>query len=70
MFDVIAQGDGPLFMDPDPDKARAFFRTKKRAMVNKLMTVREAVDKFVHDGEYLAIGDSGPTGIPPPSATR
>jgi len=64
MFDVIAQGDGPLFMDPDPDKAREFFRTKNRAMVNKLMTVREAVEKFVHDGEYLAIGGFGANRIP------
>jgi glutaconate CoA-transferase subunit A len=64
MFDVIAQGDGPLFMDPDPDKAREFFRTKKRALANKLMTVREAVEKFVHDGEYLAIGGFGANRIP------
>lgn len=64
MFDVIAQGDGPLFTDPDPDKARAFFLEKNRAMVNKRMTVSEAVDEFVHDGDYLAIGGFGANRIP------
>ncbi len=64
MFEVIAEGDGPLFMDPDPDKAREFFRTKTRAMVSKVMTVKEAVSRFVHDGEYLAIGGFGANRIP------
>ncbi len=64
MFEVIAEGEGPLFMDPDPDKAREFFRTKTRAMVNKVMTVSEAVSKFVHDGEYLGIGGFGANRTP------
>ncbi len=64
MFEVIAEGEGPLFMDPDPDKAREFFRTKTRAMVNKVITVKEAVEKFVHDGEYLAIGGFGANRVP------
>ena len=29
MFEVVAQGEGPLFMDPDADKAREVFRHKK-----------------------------------------
>jgi glutaconate CoA-transferase subunit A len=64
MFDVVAQGEGPLFMDPDADKAREFFRHKKRALINKVMTVKEAVEKFVHDGDYLAIGGFGANRIP------
>lgn len=64
MFDVVAEGSGPLFMDPDADKAREFFRTKTRAMTNKLMSVGEAVSAFVHDGEYLAIGGFGCDRIP------
>jgi glutaconate CoA-transferase subunit A len=64
MFEVVAQGEGPLFMDPDADKARGFFRQKKRSLVNKLMSVREAVDRFVHDGDYLAIGGFGANRIP------
>ena len=43
MFEVIAQGEGPLFMDPDADKARAFFRKKKRALANKVMPLKDAI---------------------------
>ncbi len=64
MLEVVAEGSGPLFMDPDPDKAREFFRKKNRAMVSKVMSVREAVEKFVHDGDYLAIGGFGANRIP------
>ncbi len=52
-------GTGPLFMDPDPDAARAFFRTKSRAQTNKLMTVKQAVATLVKDGDYLASGGFG-----------
>jgi len=48
-----------LFTDPSPDAARAFFRKKSRAMTNKVMSVKEAVSKFIHDGEYLASGGFG-----------
>ena len=49
MFEVVAQGEGPLFMSPDTDKARNFFRHKERALVNKVMPVKEAVDLFIRD---------------------
>lgn len=52
-------GRGPLFMDPDPDVARAFFREKKGALADKLMSVSDAVAKFVHDGDYVASGGFG-----------
>ena len=64
MYEVIAQGEGPLFMDPDADKARAFFRQKKRALVNKVMPLKDAVAQFVHDGEYLCIGGFGANRTP------
>ena len=51
--------DGPLFMDPDPDAARAFFRTKKGAFTDKVMSVSDAVSEFVHDGDYLGSGGFG-----------
>jgi len=60
---VIEQGVAPLFMDPDPDKAREFFREKSRAMVNKTTTVKEAVEAHIHDGDYLAVGGFGGTRI-------
>ncbi len=64
MFEVVAEGSGPLFTDPDADKARDFFRTKPRAMTNKVMTVKEAVEEFVHDGDYLITGGFGGDRIP------
>ena len=52
-------GRGPLFTDPDPDVARAFFRHKKGALTNKLMSVSDAIAQFVHDGDYVASGGFG-----------
>jgi len=52
-------GAGPLFMDPDPDKARRFFKNKSRALTDKVMSVKEAVAKFVKNGDYLASGGFG-----------
>jgi glutaconate CoA-transferase subunit A len=64
MVEVIVQGEGPLFVNPDADKAREFFRHKNRTLVNKSMSVKEAVDLFIHDGDYLAIGGFGANRIP------
>ena len=63
-MNVIQEGRGAVFTDPDADKAREFFRTKNRKMDNKLMTVKEAVAKFVHDGDYMVIGGFGANRIP------
>ncbi|MBN1828564.1 MAG: CoA transferase subunit A [Deltaproteobacteria bacterium] len=63
-MDVLEQGIGRIFTDPDPDKAREFFRQKSRKMENKLTTVTDAVQKFIHDGDYLAIGGFGANRIP------
>jgi glutaconate CoA-transferase subunit A len=51
-------------MDPDPDKIRAFFSKKNRKILNKVMSLEQAVSKFVHDGEYLAIGGFGANRTP------
>jgi len=61
---VLGEGKGRLFTDPDPDKARYFFRNKSRTMENKLMGLSEAIRGFVHDGEYLAIGGFGANRTP------
>ena len=55
----LAAGAGPLFTDPSPDAARAFFRKKSRALTDKVMSVGEAVSQFIHDGDYLASGGFG-----------
>ena len=55
----MASGRGPLFIDPDPEAARAFFRQKRNASTQKVMTVKEAVSRFVKDGDYVASGGFG-----------
>jgi len=61
---IIDQGRGTLFTDPDADKARAVFRKKTRQMVKKTMELKEAVETFVHDGDYLGIGGFGANRTP------
>jgi glutaconate CoA-transferase subunit A len=51
-------------MDPDPEAARAFFRDKSRALTDKVMPVKEAVSRFVRDGDYVASGGFGADRIP------
>ena len=53
-------------MPPDVDEARDFFRQKSRAMVDKRMSVRQAVERFIHDGDYFAVGGFGSVRIPTP----
>ena len=60
----LPQGKGPLFASPDPDAAREFFARKSSAMFDKRMTAKEAVERFVKDGDYLAIGGFGSNRIP------
>jgi len=50
---------GALFMPPDVDTARRFFANKSRVLTDKLVTVDQAVSRFVHDGDYLASGGFG-----------
>ena len=54
-----AVGVGELFSSPDVDESRGFFRDKSRALTNKLMSVSEAVQRFIKDGDYLASGGFG-----------
>lgn len=54
-----AQPVGELFMPPDVDAARAFFRDKPRELVDKRMSVSQAVERFIHDGDYIATGGFG-----------
>ena len=59
-MDVLAEGTGELLGWHDPDENRAWIREHKpRGLIDKRMQVREAVERFVHDGDYLAIGGFG-----------
>jgi glutaconate CoA-transferase subunit A len=57
--DPLPQGTGPLFVNPDCEAARAAFRAQPRGLVDKRMTVPEAVARFVADGDYFASGGFG-----------
>jgi acyl CoA:acetate/3-ketoacid CoA transferase alpha subunit len=52
-FRIIAEGTGD-YLKVDPDGYREYVRDhKNRAMVSKLMSEQEAVQKFVADGDYM-----------------
>jgi glutaconate CoA-transferase subunit A len=63
-MDILSRGDGALFNDPSADHARQFFAGKPRALTDKVMTVAEAVRRFVGDGDYFASGGFGCARIP------
>jgi glutaconate CoA-transferase subunit A len=53
-----------LFSSPASDDARAVFAAKPRGLVDKVMSVAEAVARFVRDGDYFATGGFGTNRIP------
>lgn len=63
-MDVLQRGKGRIFTDPDPDKLRAFFQKKSRIKKDKTMTLKQAVQTFVNNGDYLAIGGFGANRTP------
>ena len=64
-IEILAQGQGQLLGWHDPDENRAWVRDHKpRGLVDKQMSVQEAVARFVHDGDYLAIGGFGHIRVP------
>jgi glutaconate CoA-transferase subunit A len=62
--DILTEGQGQLFTNPDPDEARAFFRTKSRRLKDKEMDLKDAIATYVHDGDYLGIGGFGANRTP------
>jgi len=53
VIEVLAEGTAP-FLPVDPDGFREWVRDhKSRAMASKLVTEREAVERFVADGDYI-----------------
>jgi glutaconate CoA-transferase subunit A len=63
-MDILSQGEGALLGDPSSERARQFFAGKPRALTDKVMTVAEAVRRFVQDGDYFASGGFGCVRIP------
>jgi len=54
----------PLFTSPSTFAAREHFAQKPRGLIDKVMSVAEAVRRFVPDGCYLATGGFGSNRIP------
>ena len=64
-IEILAEGQGELLGWHDPDENRAWVRDHKpRGLIDKQMSVHEAVARFVHDGDYLAIGGFGHVRVP------
>jgi len=59
-MEIVMQGKGELVGWHDPDEARSWvIENKSREPRNKMMTAKEAVERFVHDGDYIASGGFG-----------
>jgi acyl CoA:acetate/3-ketoacid CoA transferase alpha subunit len=60
VMEVLNQGQGALVGWYDPDDARDWvLQNKSRVMKDKTMTVKEAVARFVCDGDFVASGGFG-----------
>ncbi len=59
-MDILEEGKGELLGFHDPDEQRAWVAANKTtALVDKRMSVKEAVERFIPDGSYLASGGFG-----------
>ena len=59
-MELIEEGTGMLLGWHDPDENRQWVRENKpRGMVDKRMSVKEAVSRFVHDGDFIVSGGFG-----------
>ncbi|MDP8257356.1 MAG: CoA-transferase [Candidatus Alcyoniella australis] len=52
---IVARGEAPLLQPIDIDGMRDHFRAKSKALVDKRMTEEQAIERFVHSGDYLGI---------------
>lgn len=59
-MDVLEEGKGELLAWHDPDEHRRWVsENKSRSLEDKQMNLKEAVNKFVRDGNYIAMGGFG-----------
>ena len=59
-MEILNEGLGELVGWHDPDEAREWvLKNKSRELKEKLMPAKEAVERFVHDGDYIASGGFG-----------
>lgn len=55
----LKTGKGRLFIQPDAEAGREISRRKDKRLVSKLTTVKDAVNRYIRDGDYLALGGFG-----------
>jgi acyl CoA:acetate/3-ketoacid CoA transferase alpha subunit len=59
-MEILKEGKGELLGWHDPDDARDWvLKNKSRELKDKTMSVKEAVSRFVHDGDFIASGGFG-----------
>jgi glutaconate CoA-transferase subunit A len=64
-IEILAEGEGELLGWRDADENRAWIRdNKSRGLIDKRMSVQEAVKRFVKDDTFLAMGGFGHIRIP------
>ncbi len=56
---ILAEGEGELVGWHDPDENRAWMQQKSRAIIDKQTTLANAIEKFVRDGDVIAMGGFG-----------
>ena len=62
---VITSGKGKMLQPPDLNSFREHNRTKPRGLIDKRMTEKEAIGKFIHDGDYIGTELYGTVRCPP-----
>ncbi len=60
----LKTGNGEIFTEMSSDSMRDFFRKKNKKLVSKETTVKDAVNKYIKDGDYVAVGGFGGVRIP------
>lgn len=50
---VLESGIGPMLQPPDVNAFREFNRAKPKALVDKRMREDEAIERFIHEGDYI-----------------
>lgn len=64
-FEILEQGRGELIGWHDPDENRRWVQENKpRDLRDKRMTVAKAVQKFIPDGSFMAVGGFGHIRVP------
>ncbi|MDA3808831.1 MAG: hypothetical protein PF518_00740 [Spirochaetaceae bacterium] len=60
----LKSGKGEIFTELDSDSLRNHFRNKNKKLISKETTVKEAVEKYINNGDYISIGGFGGVRIP------